>query len=243
MPWRGVSLIEMLIALALLAAILALVTPPLAERFAERSFEAAQTEVQAHLALARAEAMTTGAPREVRFLPDPGRLVIMPFDPRHRLLAEEGPDAPGQSIRSAGGRRLTGGSNEDRAAEFDFDPGADPATSSWSRLDLPSGVAFRDEPPGEPAGTDSRFAELTDAALVRSLRVAVFLSDGSVLAGRDLWFTDADGRAVRLIVNPWTGLTRFDRYVPAIEPESDPVLAGMGGSPSSRDGSPGRTSP
>lgn len=247
---RGMTLIEMLIALALLAAILALVAPPLAQRFADRSFEAVQAEVQAHLALARAEAMAAGSPREVRFLPNPSRLVIVPFEPRTASVVDGGVDDPEAGNDPASPRGGPGASRRETHDEFAFDFSAASAEATvWTRLDLPPGIHVRVDSPGQAiAGeVDDEERDIAfgiDPSVNRPLRVAVFLSDGSVLATRDVWLVDEDHRAGRLVVNPWTGLAQFERSVPPRDDGDGFLLADTTEPPTeSSPGSSGRFTP
>ncbi len=60
------------------------------------------------------------------------------------------------------------------------------------------------------ADFDDASASLVPDQPPRTIRLAVFLPDGSALLGEGVWVVDNDGRARRIEVNPWTGLPIFD---------------------------------
>ena len=48
-----------------------------------------------------------------------------------------------------------------------------------------------------------------------TLRLAVYMPDGSALLVQSVWIRDDHGRRGKIEVNPWTGLPSFDRVVGA----------------------------
>ena len=96
---RGVTLLELLLAIALLLAVGGLVLPALFDRLTERAFESSAEIVRSQLLLARAHAQATGEPIEVLFATDPPRVAARRFDAslvtlEPRADASDGQDEP-----------------------------------------------------------------------------------------------------------------------------------------------------
>jgi type II secretory pathway pseudopilin PulG len=173
---RGVTLLELLLAIALLLALGALVVVPLLDRMNERAFESSADIVTTQLLLARAHAQATGEPVEVRYESAPPWIAARIFDP------------------------LLGGDDDELAETLRIPEG-------WAERGLVDGVRLTDRPDVlESLGPDESQQETP-----QTIRLAVFMPDGSALLGRTTWIIDDDGRLGRLDVNGWTGLPAFER--------------------------------
>ncbi len=195
---RGVTLLELLIALALLLAMTALIAPAMVNRLDERAFENAAEVVRQQLLLARAHAALTGRPVEVLYRSDPSRVIARRFEPD----ADELP-AEGGAVGPAG---------LDEAQEFEAT-----LAEAWAYRQLPEQMrcsherplAFDAADPDLAAGLrEARQAQATSPA---ALRLAVYMPDGSTLLGRPIWLSDDDGRLIGLVINHWTGLPTLER--------------------------------
>jgi len=209
---RGLTLLEILIAIALLLALGALVFPTMMKSLDERAFESAADVTLHHLLLARAHAQTTGQPIEVRFHADPARLSAQAFEAGLRVIdLGEYRDAAAQDRA------------ESDALGLDYEAAyVRRIAETWANRLLPGRIRFVDQPPGESRAVDldlELFGEARLASPRAPIRLAVFMSDGSALLGDPVWLTDADGRWGRLWVNLWTGLPSFERLADA--PERD----------------------
>lgn len=220
---RGVTLIELLLALGLLLAIGAFALPITLETLERRAFESAGDELVGQLLLARAHARETGLPVEV-------------------LCRREGADVSGDSAASTrldsqfdsqldsasnapsgGGRSTILIRTVDLSLEASESPESDeltPIALSWAersyalsiaRLSTESGATqpFEEQSNGEGdavggAGFDRQLASQ------RFERVALFVPDGSAPLAERLRLRDAAGREAFVTINPWTGLAALE---------------------------------
>jgi len=190
---RGLTLIELLLAIGLVLIVGALVLPAIFTSLGERSFESAGEVVRNQLLLARAHAQLTRRPVEVVYANVPPRRPGVRA--RYFLV-----DAPGPSMK-----RSTDGA-ESPEAEADPFPIDDEwqttpdqvIVEGWADRDLPDGLRF----------TDRAETETTDTLV---LRLAVYMPDGSALLVQPVWIRDEHGRRGKIDVNPWTGLPSFER--------------------------------
>jgi type II secretory pathway pseudopilin PulG len=208
MPRRGLTLLELLIAIGLVVALGALVFPTMMGRHRQRTFDSTIEIIRDQLLLARAHAQATGVPVEVMYYSDAPHVEARMFRPE-RAASRFG-DADGS------------------AAMLDFGEEPDEdllIPEGWAYRHLAEGVHVTRTPPQEfEDGYDDPFGSFDDdlgayfddasASLVpdqppRTIRLAVFLPDGSALLGEGVWVVDNDGRARRIEVNPWTGLPIF----------------------------------
>lgn len=82
----------------------------------------------------------------------------------------------------------------------------------WAQRSLPHGYVMLDH---EPQSGGTGIGGVTEQPVeLSSLRLGVFLPDGSAMAGADHWVSDGDGRAARMMVNPYTGHVAFERLAP-----------------------------
>ena len=226
MPRRGLTLLELLIAIGLVVALGALVFPTMMGRQRQRTFDSTIQIIRDQLLLARAHAQATGVPVEVMYSSDTPRVEARMFRPE-RAASRFGDD-------------------DGSAAMLDFpeEPDEDVLIpEGWAYRHLAEGVHVTRTPPQELGdGYDDPFGSFDDdlgaylddasASLVpdqprRIIRLAVFLPDGSALLGEGVWVVDNDGRARRIEVNPWTGLPIFDATVvnrDAVEDADDSEL-------------------
>lgn len=180
---RGLTLLETLLALALLVMVLSLVGPALLLRIAPMTFERTAGQFESALLLAREDARRTGAPRYIYAEPgEPGGGT--------RLLARRTPR--GDSAETGGG---VNGAGVELAAFAPDEPGD-------VLLVLPSGIGIVHERAGAAAGLfDDRGGEVTGGERL----ILVCLPDGSVLRPRPAWLIDDDGRSAELRVRPALG--------------------------------------
>lgn len=65
--------------------------------------------------------------------------------------------------------------------------------------------------PAERISAELRALDSNDMAAPHSIRLAVFMADGSALLGGPVWLVDAEGRMARIHINTWTGLPEIER--------------------------------
>jgi len=224
MARRAFSLLELLIALTLVVAMIAVSAPVIAPLLDERLFESTADDLLLRLRLARAHAQAEGRAVEVIYAPDARRVEARHFDP------EATDDA---------GAFAAIDSSDGHAARTPGDGDADSRSipDGWARLVLDTRCTLAVRPPDaareqlDEAGLleaieatmDEQAAATESAAGDRPaatpLRLAIFLPDGAALLAIDTWLSDAGGRVGRLGVNPFTGLPRFERLKDIRAPE------------------------
>jgi type II secretory pathway pseudopilin PulG len=221
---RGVTLLELLLAIALLLALGALVLPALFDRLTERAFESSAEIVRSQLLLARAHAQVTGEPIEVLFETDPARVAARRFDVG-LVDPERGGSAPGEE-------NLDDEPFEVTSLDQEQAPETLRIGEPWAERVLPDGVWIADRSglaeegsggygaeAGFRAAGDDRIESERDEAL-RRIRLALFMPDGSAVLAEPVWIRDEHGRRGRLTVNHWTGLPSFERVMETVpEPE------------------------
>lgn len=195
------TLIEILIVVSLLVAAAAIVVPLSASTFAERRFENTMDRVSGHLLSARLESMERRLPVEVIWMQ--GQMHSRIFDPdlvqpvSPGVVDERDADAEGLSPELAS----TLEEPQDSLEVFDFPPG----------------TTCRDS---EPGVIESIPGILSDGEAVESLRIAVYLPDGSVIERGPRWIVDADGRTAALWIDRRTGFPALNRRT-VIDPLED----------------------
>ena len=209
MPRRGLTLLELLMAIGLVVALGALVFPTMMGRQRQRTFDSTIQIIRDQLLLARAHAQATGIPVEVMYYSDAPHVEARMFRPERAASRF--------------------GNADGSAAMLDFPEEPDEdllIPEGWAYRHLAEGVHVNRTPPQElQDGSDEPFgsfdddlgADFDDASASlgldqppRTIRLAVFLPDGSALLGEGVWVVENDGRARRSEVNPWTGLPIFD---------------------------------
>lgn len=229
----GVTLLELLIVIALLLAMFAIVVPNLLGQMDERRFESTGDVLLQHLLLARAHAQATGDSVEVRYIPGDAPRI------ESQLVLQQ----PIERWPEPGSEGLAAEANDDVVLERpEFANRADNASvdstriyESWANQELPSGYRISDEPPvdaNEPSDAmmgGERF-ELGGTELLSNgsaardpIRLALFLPDGSAIAGDTRWLIDDENRSAKLTINPWTGLPAIEPVIATDESESAEV--------------------
>jgi hypothetical protein len=221
---RGVTLLELLLAIALLLALGALVLPALFDRLTERAFESSAEIVRSQLLLARAHAQVTGEPIEVLFETDPARVAARRFD-----VGLVDPESEGEA---RGGEVSDDEPFEVTALEDQEAPETLRIPEPWAERILTDGVWIADrsglaeEESGgfgaagvRAAGDDQRETEGDEA--MRTIRLALFMPDGSAVLAEPVWIRDEHGRRGRLTVNHWTGLPSFERVMETVQEPED----------------------
>ncbi len=203
---RGLTLIELLLAIGLVLIVGALVLPTVFTGLRERSFETAGEVVRNQLLLARAHAQLTRRPVEVVYVNLPPRRPGVRA--RYFLV-----DAPGPAMKRSTGRSA---SPEAEADPFPIDDEWQTTpdqviVDGWADHDLPDGLRL----------TDRAETETTETTETLVLRLAVYMPDGSAPLVQTVWIRDDHGRSGRIEVNPWTGLPSFDRVASARADDGD----------------------
>jgi type II secretory pathway pseudopilin PulG len=214
---RCVTLLETLVALAILIAAGALIFPMMMSSLDERAFESVADVTNEQLMLARAHAQATGSPVEVTFNQATSQVQARLYAPW--LMSE--PSAAGSfpSVFPGLGsdERATGTLVEKQPASTSRE-----IPESWACQKLGANVRFRTSPPvtaeadgdrnlSEPSLGEDDYESLADLASGQEVRLAVFMPDGSALAGEPVWLNDDQGRCGLFTINPWSGLPVFQR--------------------------------
>lgn len=210
---RSLTLLETLIALALVVAMGALIFPSLLNSLEERAFESAADETSEQLVRARAHAQVIGSPVEVTYDAHKSQVRARLFQPPDDLMpsdpSQDDPaDAP--AIR-AGNDRPTPQSREGAAI-----------SEAWALVNLGRSVRIVARPPTPraqdalmPPSGDSlmpgEYETLADLEHGQEIRLAVFMPDGTALMGDQVWLNDDKGRLGVFTINPWSGLPFFKR--------------------------------
>ncbi|MEE2908348.1 MAG: hypothetical protein VX527_11035 [Planctomycetota bacterium] len=181
----------------------ALVIPLSTATLAERRFENTMDRISGHLLSARLESMERRLPVEVIWTQ--GRMQTRVFDPD--LVQPVSPGVMEEDVFTGDGLdpELAGPSEElQEAIEV---------------LELPGGVTCLDSEPGldEPVpGIPD------DEVTLQTLRIAVYLPDGSVIERGPRWILDEDGRTAALWIDRRTGLPILNRRTMASSTEDEP---------------------
>lgn len=222
MTHRGITLIELLIAIAILLAIGAIVTPIMVRTLDERRFESAAEQVEMQLLLARSYAQRTGELVEVRYHSDSRRIVARRFMRGSDSDAlSDSRAAPPPWDASEPARGATFGTFEDADDESAI-------AEAWAMRVLLRGIELSDQRPEREIASDMpgrvrqqapmSMMEDPNAAMRSDLmpddepiRLAVFLPDGSAMLTRTVWLTDNNARLGRIRVSTWTGTAKYER--------------------------------
>lgn len=227
------TLIELLIVLALLAAIGALALPTTLETLSRRRFESDVDALIGQLRLARTHARTTASAVEVlmeRAHDETTRVVVETVDLRAMALGGENePDAPGVADgRGAVGHDGAGSGARSRGApdrSAGSERGSAAIDASWADATYELVIEIGPEAPtDDPAHDSSRSASTPGAADAGAdasapapkskdeidigvrRRLTLFVADGGAPFATRLVVRDANGRRAAIVVNPWTGL-------------------------------------
>ncbi|MDG2422651.1 MAG: hypothetical protein P8M22_01600 [Phycisphaerales bacterium] len=187
---RSFTLIEILIVLSLLIAAAALVMPMFTSTLAERRFENTMDRVTGHLLSARLESMERRAPIEVVWTGEEMQARI--FDP--------------ELLDSVPSGFLDGDTSAD--IELDLPESQEDQPEAIEVLVLPPGVTCLDS---EPVFEDQDALFQSSEDDVQTIRIAVYLPDGSVIERGPHWIVDGDGRTAALWIDRRTGLPTLNR--------------------------------
>jgi prepilin-type N-terminal cleavage/methylation domain-containing protein len=212
---RGMTLLELLLAIALLLAVGGLVLPALFDRLTERAFESSAEIVRSQLLLARAHAQATGEPIEVLFKTDPPRVAARRFDVRLVSVEQRSGVPESSDVESSSDERLDVVLlGDEEALETLRIP------EPWAERLLADGVWIADRSgvsqeglAGASGQAEIRVAgdeELVGEETPRTIRLALFMPDGSAVLAEPVWVRDDHGHRGRLTINQWTGLSSFE---------------------------------
>ena len=185
---RGFTLLEILVVVTILLMATAVIIPFTDSTFAERRFQNSMDRVSGHLLSARLEPMERRLPVEVNW--SNGSMGT-------RIFSLESIDSitVGEELTMDAGAIDSGS--------------ADPERRYIEQLDLPAGTQCRDQ---RPRDLDSEILEGGDPSEeFATIRIAVFLPDGSVIERRPRWLVDQDGRVAALWIDRRTGLPSIRR--------------------------------
>lgn len=203
MRTRGLTLFEILLALALLVVMAALALPSVMDSLNERAFIASSDLLKDQLLRARAYAQAEGETVEIRFVATSNLVEARLFRPGRGADMRDD-EFPGEAFT------------------FDDEDVSDLVIAEgWALRDLPPRIVLSRTPPRVASlseeeleflvGLDSDQEEIALDVAQAAIRIAVFLPDGSALLGAPVWLSDEDGRVGRLGVNTFTGLPWFER--------------------------------
>lgn len=236
---HGLTLLELLLAIALLLTISALALPSLLGVLDERAFESTQDVIKAQLLLARAHAQQTGRPVEVIYDPIDNRLTARLFDVQSLQASIEPVDAPDTAALDADE------SSDDATSptpQLIFDEDAETAAlipESWAIQPLRDELALRTQPPewmeliddtalrdlesfegfSAPFGPDVRAPQPED---LDPIRLAIYLPDGTALLTTAAWLIGPEPLAQELVIDAWTGQPAFRLPLSAVDvPDTD----------------------
>lgn len=216
---RGLTLIEILIAVGIVVALSAIVLPIASWSFRLRPLEGARDGIESVVLQARAHARLEGRAIEVRLLD--GRLESRWFDVASEPVNDD-PIGSGADIV------------DDEADRFDeFDDSMIPMT--WARRALPEEIEFlpleehmdrlesRDAFGFESIDDGIEGSDAFDASFLEPtpLRLAVLLPDGGALVLEPVVLLDSEGAGLLLEIDPWTGRPLFEA-APVAEPDEVP---------------------
>jgi len=214
------TLLELLIALAIVAGLFALVWPVMTRELDEWNFRSSGERVEAILLLARSEAMRSRIPLEVVYIEDDSRkeIIVRRFDPW-----------PGAAV-GGNAHHEPLGSWAHVVLSRDLDlvtllaesiVNGDAGREAGDLLDLTA------EELDSLNGDANRGLDSTDSdrsGRGQPLRLAIYLGDGTaVVSDEPRWLLDADGRRASLRINPWTGAPILERQSRATPPEPEEI--------------------
>ncbi len=213
---RGLTLIEILVALGIVIALAALVLPTLSWMSRFRPLDTACEDVQALYLRARAHAAVNGRP--VRIQLSQSTLEADWFDVEARSL--DGTDEPGGSGDDGGG-----------ASESSF------PLATWSRVGLQDEVRYQARSRFLSAASDESSSLIEsddlvlDDVLDTTVLLAILLPDGTAISREELVLSDAMGRTRGILIDELTGRVTIiesdtmpsENDRPASESESAPL--------------------
>jgi len=213
---RGVTLLELLLALALVIALSAIALPAMLATSEHKKLDNAAEALEEQLLQARAHAMVSGMPLEVRYDRERRRMIVCEIVSSDDAREERRFEQP-----------------EDEQEQRDALP---IVKRSWADIAVDDAITISNEPPAFVESEDE-VERVPDAFAMTSFGMSgaamddqaerdqqalitfvLFLPDGSAPIVEPIWLATEDERAMRIDVGRWTGLPRIDRE-PAIETE------------------------
>ncbi len=209
---RGFSLLELVVAIAIMLAITAISVPIIQGVIADRSFDTATGAVLDHLQIARSHAQLTGEATMVVYRDDPPRLEVRQLhndDESDAVLATEDDlmsDPDDEEV--AGTLVATAFAVRHLAARVQMQ-----STRPESALDTLENELDQEWPETDsPDYADGAFDdEFSDTRV--SFTLVVYLPDGSALPGGEIWMVDSEQRLAQIVIDPFTGQGRLERIV------------------------------
>lgn len=217
---RGVTLLEMLLALALVLALSAIALPAMLSLSDAKKLENTAEAIETQLLQARSYAMVEGVGVEVRFESAAGLMIVS----------------------EVGAKQERDGKREVDAEFGEDDNDAPPSVDrSWAELAIDKIISVsRDKPEAamsdegateevvlakRPEFSDIELAKPSDSEAENTVFV-VYLPDGSAPVTQTIWLTHETGKVMRIDIGRWTGIPRVDRQPtladePAAEPENE----------------------
>lgn len=197
---RGFTVYEVLVAIALVV-VVAAVALPYAWTWAKgEEFEEARNQVEAALAMARADAQREGKPVRVAARQDPltGAWCVYSerIDPMGEV--ESGPAASALTLPK--GLTVGAGNGESAAARGDA-AATEPKRAEGAGTGMGVGTASVE---GRGAG-DSGWVEAEEGEGLAGIVVATFMPDGEAVGARPWFMRGANGKAFEVAIDAWTG--------------------------------------
>lgn len=190
----GVTLLELLIVVVILAALLALALPFALRSLDTRELEATEDNITSELLRARVKAQESGRAVEVVVEGAPPRLVMRYFD-----CSDDGLGYPMVPEQRPAAKRVAH---------------VDPVRDAWweeSSLDPSVRVTSLPTVDGAAREATSRSTKNDMPVDHDPLRVAVYMPDGSILFSASLLLMHQNGLRSRVSVDPWTGQPAVSR--------------------------------
>jgi len=221
MARRGLTLVELLAALALVLVISALVMPAFQGRLDEARFDSGKRQIEAAVMVCRAESQRQGRALALSVRPMAAGEYGLFMEP---IAAEAAVRRTSRTAELSDSPESLWGSEPADPVEAAGDSGL--PTPVWATI--PGRVTVSDRPPQEElalAGGDGRAGSVAagDAQAgrpdTRVVTLAVFFPDGSA-ASRGPVYVISGPRVSTVSINRWTGAVAFGGYTPAVSRET-----------------------
>jgi len=207
---RALTLLELMIAVAVVLAIASLVMPAVLSRLTATRDEEARVMIDSTIIEARADAARSGVPvRVVAHEAADGRIQII----HEPMREDEDADAPAPA-------EVVGMEDEARAD-------VERARGSTVRVTLPPGCSFVLRSRLVSLDSIEALDEEAPEARAPDRTIAIVLPDGGAIAGTALALRTPFGRVYEMAVGTWTGGATFERWDPEAALEA-PGARGVG---------------
>ena len=264
---RGLTILEVIVAMAILMALMALAAPNLAGRLSGARGEAVARDLVSAVALGRTDARRDARSIRLVLIPtDPGadrprppRLVARPFETDRPVEQASVGGAPGV-MPNAGAPLFEGFANDDPADDVVL-------------LELPRGVAVSRRPPTHlfdqftgqpltppPGMSAEEFAAASnasgggaggvpfdggwdDAGAPGEVALGVLLPGGAAVSGAPVYLTLPGPVVLELTLDGWTGVLKVGRWLPPHPDDFEQPLGDDHADAPASTGSPSRQTP